>query len=80
MKLIDDDGETIDDERMLKAMIDKVWCDLLCMNGDATHGSKKEIIDGGMKNREGFINEKQLKRTIKLMKKNKATYESGMSL
>ena len=80
LKLIDDDDETIDDERILKAMIDKFWGDLLCMNGDATHGSKKEIVDGGMKNREGFINEKQLKRTIKLMKENKATYESGMSL
>ena len=31
-----------------------------------------------MKNREGFINEKELKRTIKLMKENKATDESGM--
>ena len=39
---------------------------------------KKEIVDGSMKNREGFINEKELKRTIKLMKENKATYESGM--
>ena len=48
------------------------------MNVDATHGSKKEIVDGGMKNREGFINEKELKRTIKLMKENKATDESGM--
>ena len=52
LKLIDDDGETIDDERMLRAMIEKFWGDLLCMNGDATHGSKKEIVDGGMKNRE----------------------------
>ena len=25
LKLIDDDGETIDDERMLKAMIEKFW-------------------------------------------------------
>ena len=39
---------------------------------------KKEIVDGGMKNREGFINEKELKRTIKLMKENKATDGSGM--
>ena len=39
---------------------------------------KKDIVDGGMKNREGFINEKELKRTIKLMKENKATDESGM--
>ena len=48
------------------------------MNGHATHGSKKEIVDGGMKNREGFINEKELKRTIQLMKENKVTDESGM--
>ena len=41
LKLIDDDGETIEDERMLKAMIEKFWGDLFCMNGDATHGSKK---------------------------------------
>ena len=34
--------------------------------------------EGGMKNREGFINEKELMRTIKLMKDNKATDESGM--
>ena len=39
---------------------------------------KKEIVDVGMKNREGFINEKELKRTIKLMKESKATDESGM--
>ena len=31
-----------------------------------------------MKNRGGFINEKELKRAIKLMKENKATDESGM--
>ena len=60
LKLINDDGETIDDERMLKAMIEKFCGDLFCMNGDATHGSKKEIVDGGMKNREGFINEKEI--------------------
>ena len=70
MKLIDDDSETIDDERMLKAMIEKSWGDL--------HGSKKEIIDGGMKNRVGYIDEKELNRAIKLMKENKATEESGM--
>ena len=77
LKLIDDDGETIDDEIMRKAMIEKLWGDLLCMNGDATHGSKKEIVDGGMKNRGGVINEKELKRTIKLLKENKAKDESG---
>ena len=74
LKLIDDDGETIDDEIMLKTMTEKFWGDLFSMNVDATHGSKKEIVYGGMKNR-GFINETELKRTIKLMKENKATDE-----
>ena len=78
LKLIDDDGETIDDEIKLKAMIEKFWGDLFCINGDATHGSKKDIGDGGMKNRVWYNNEKELKRAIKLMKENKATYESGM--
>ena len=61
LELIDDDGETVNDKIMLKAMIEKFWGDLFRMNVDATHGSKKEIVDGGMKNREGFINEKELK-------------------
>ena len=39
---------------------------------------KKDIVNGGMKNREGYINEKDLKRAIKLLKENKATDESGM--
>ena len=37
LKRIDDDGETIDDKRMRKSMIEKFWGDLFCMNGDATH-------------------------------------------
>ena len=78
LKLKDEDGESIDDEIMLKAMIENFWGDLFSMNADATHGSKKEIVDGGMRNREGFINEKELKSTIKLIKENKVTYESGM--
>ena len=48
VKFINDDGETVDAERMLKSMIEKFWGDLFCMNGDATHGSKKEILDGGV--------------------------------
>ena len=40
LKLIGDDGETIEDKRMVKAMIEKYWGDLFCMNGDSTHGSK----------------------------------------
>ena len=48
------------------------------MNGDATHRSIKDIVDGDMKNRAGFINEKELKRAIKLLKENNATDESDM--
>ena len=59
-------------------MIEKFWGDLFCMSGDATQGSKKESVDGGMKNRERFINEKELKRTIKLIRENKATDDNGM--
>ena len=43
-----------------------------------THGSKKEIVDGGMKNRVWYIIENELKRAIKLLQENKATDESGM--
>ena len=44
LKLIDDDGETIDDEIMLKAMSGKFWGDLFSMNVDATYGRKKDCI------------------------------------
>ena len=40
------------------------------------HIEVKRMVD--MKNKEGFINEKELKRIIKLMKENKATDESGL--
>ena len=40
LELIDDDGETVNDEIMLKAMIEKFWGDLFSMNVDATLGSK----------------------------------------
>ena len=43
LKLIDDNGETIDDEIILKAMIEKFWGYLFSMNVDATHGSKKRL-------------------------------------
>ena len=52
--------------------------DSFCINGDAIHGSKKETVDGGMRNGVGYICEKKLKRAIKLLKENKATDESGM--
>ena len=45
------------------------WGDLLCINGDAIHGIKKETVDGGMRNGVGYISEKELKRAIKLLKK-----------
>ena len=43
---------------MLNVMIEKFGGDLFCMNRDATRGSVKEIVDGGIQNRVGFINEK----------------------
>ena len=58
VKLLDDGGETIDDERMLHAMIERFWVIYFYMNGDVTHGSKKDIVDGGMKNRVGYIDVK----------------------
>ena len=63
---------------MVKAMIEMFWVDLYCINGDATHGRKKETVDGGMRNGVGYICEKGLKRAINLFKENKATGESGM--
>ena len=48
------------------------------MKGNATYGVKEELVDGGMKNEVGRINDQDLKRAIKLMKVNKATDESGM--
>ena len=34
------------------------WDDLLCINGDAIHGRKKDTVDGGMRNGIGYICEK----------------------
>ena len=79
MKLLNaDGGETLDDERMVKAMNEKCLGDLFCMSGDATYGCDKEILDYDMKNGGGYIDEKELKRAIKLMKENNATYKIAM--
>ena len=71
VELIDEDGDTIDNEKMVKAMIEMFWGDLFCINGDATHDRKKETVDGGMRNGVGYICEKELKRAIKLLKEMK---------
>ena len=39
---------------------------------------KKRDCRYGMRNGEGYIREKELKRVINMLKENKATYESGM--
>ena len=78
VELVDEDGDTIDYEKMVKARFEMFWGDLFCINGDAIHGRKKETVDGGMRNGVGYIWEKELKRAIKLLKENKATDESGM--
>ena len=44
VELIGEDGDTIDDEKIVKARIEMFWDDLFCINGDAIHGRKKEII------------------------------------
>ena len=54
VELIDEDGDTIDDEKMVKARIEMFWGDLFCINGDAIHGRKKETVDGGMRNGVGL--------------------------
>ena len=48
------------------------------LQGYATYGFKKELVDGGMKNEAWGINDQDLKRAIRLLKENKATDESGM--
>ena len=49
VKLVNEDGETIDDEREVKEMIEKFWGDPFCVGGKAKYGIMKEILDGGMK-------------------------------
>ena len=78
VKLIDEDGDTIDDEKMVNAMIEMFWGDLFCINGDVAYGRKKGGVDGGMRNGVGYICEKELKRPINLLKESKATDKSGM--
>ena len=76
--MIDEDGDTINDEKIVKARIEMFWGDLFCINGDAIHDRKKETVDDVMRNSVGYICEKDLRRAIKLLKENKATNESGM--
>ena len=38
---IDEDCDTIDNEKMVKARIEMFWGDLFCINGDAIHGRMK---------------------------------------
>ena len=52
-----------------------IYCGLA---GNAACGVKKELVDGGMRDELWGINNQDLKRAIKLMKENKATFESGM--
>ena len=66
--------QAIDDDRKVRTMIEKVLGDILCMNGDETYYSKKEIVDGGMKDGVGCIDEKEMKETIYILKENKATH------
>ena len=78
VQLINEDGKTIAGEKKVKDLIEKCWGDLFCLEGNATYGVKKELLNGAMKNQVWSINYQDLKRAIKLMKENKASDESGM--
>ena len=73
-----EEGETIADEKKVKDIIENFWGDHFCLKGNATYGVKKELVDGGMKKEVLSINDQYLKRAIKLMKENKATYERSV--
>ena len=78
VQLMDVEGETIADEETVTDIIENFWGDIFCLKGNATYGVKKELVDGGIKKEVWSINDRDLKRAIKLMKVNKATDESGM--
>ena len=78
VQLMNEEGETIADEKKVNDIIEKFWGDFFCLKGNATYGVKKELVGGGMKKEVWSINDQDLKRAIKLMKVNKATDESGM--
>ena len=46
VKLVNEDGETVDDEREMGEIIEKFWGDLFCVNGKAKYGIMKELVDG----------------------------------
>ena len=78
VKLVNEDGETVNDEREMEEMIEMFWGDLFCVNGKAKYGIMKELVDRGMKNEGWNISDQEFRRAIKMMKENKATDESGM--
>ena len=78
VKLVNEDEETVDDEREMEEMIEEFWGDLFCVIGKAKYGIIKELVDGGMKNEGWNISDQKLRREIKKMKENKATDEIGM--
>ena len=79
VKLVNKDGDTIDEEREVKNIIEKFWGILFCVSEKANYGTMKEHADEGMKNEVWNISEQELRRAIKIMKENKATDESGMA-
>ena len=70
---MNEEGETIADEKKVKDMIENFWGDIFCLKGNATYGVKKELVDDGMKNEVWSIHGQELKRASKLVKENKAT-------
>ena len=50
VKLMNEEDETIANEKMVKDMDENLWGDPFCLRGNTTYGIKKELVDGGMKN------------------------------
>ena len=61
VKVINDEGKTIADEKKVKDMIVNFWGDVFCLKGNATYGVKKGLVDCGMKNEVCSINDQDLK-------------------
>ena len=62
VKLVNEDCETVDDEREVEGMIEKFGGDLFCVSGKSNYGIMKELVDGGMKNEGWNISEQEQSR------------------
>ena len=78
VELIYKDGDTIDDEKMVKAMIEMFLGWFILYNYKWRCNTWQKERDCRWWNGIGYICEKEFKRSIKLLKEIKSTNESGM--